>query len=81
MTREWVSTTDQRWVMACDQIGCRTRSEPFPEQPNLALFQARGWFVAQPWGDICPACLARGVRPTARPYRGVVPAPIAEEAQ
>ncbi|AHH16563.1 hypothetical protein NONO_c17630 [Nocardia nova SH22a] len=79
MTRTWVSDTDRRWVMKCDQSGCATRSEEFPREPPLAEFQNRGWFIAKLWGDICPDCLARGVRPTAKvePYRGITPAVMA----
>lgn len=72
MTREWVSEKDRRWVMRCDQNGCATRSEPFPKSPPLEEFQRRGWFVAAKWGDICPACLAKGVEPTAAPYEAHV---------
>lgn len=71
------------WEMRCDQDGCGTQSEPFPVQPDLELFQVRGWFIAKSWGDICPPCLAKGVRPTSRvePYRGVVPPVMTEGAQ
>ena len=68
MTRQWISDTDHRWVMVCDRDGCDTRSEAFPTQPDLKEFQGRGWFIAQPWGDVCPTCLASGVGPTAIPY-------------
>lgn len=75
MTREWVSEKDHNWVMTCDQTGCGTRSEPYPKQPDLVLFQECGWFVAATFGDICPTCLERGIRPSAtvKPYRGIVP--------
>jgi hypothetical protein len=71
MTRQWISESDRRWVMVCDRDGGATQSEPFPKQPDLALFAARGWFIAKSWGDICPTCLAAGVTPTAEPYRPV----------
>lgn len=72
----------QQWVMLCDQIGCPTRSEAFPKEPPLELFRDRGWFIARTFGDICPACLAKGVRPSAsvKPWRGVVPAIMTQEA-
>jgi hypothetical protein len=69
VTRQWISKKDPRWVMVCDQEGCATKSEPFPNQPDLQLFQERGWFAAKLWGDICPACLARGVQPKGEPWR------------
>lgn len=69
MTREWVSESNHDWVMVCDEDGCRTRSEAFPEQPELEEFQKRGWFIAKKWGDVCPACLAKGVEPKGKPYR------------
>lgn len=65
MTRSWISAKDQRWVMLCDQAGCTTRSEPFPAggtQPDLDIFRERGWFVAEKFGDLCPACLAAGLK-------------------
>lgn len=70
------------WAMVCDQDGCTTRSEDHPRQPELEVFQERGWFIARLWGDICPACLAKGVRPkpNVEPYRGVVPQVMVEEA-
>lgn len=63
------------WSMVCDQDGCDTRSEGFPGQPDLELFQQRGWFIAKLFGDICPTCLAKGIRPgpSVEPYRGIVP--------
>jgi hypothetical protein len=69
MTRQWVSDKDHNWVMACDQTGCTTRSEPFPKSPDLEIFQQRGWFIGALSGDTCPTCLANGVTPTAQPYR------------
>lgn len=69
MTREWVSKKDHRWVMRCDQIGCATRSEPFPKEPPLELFARRGWFIAAKFGDICPTCFAKGIKPTAAPHK------------
>lgn len=76
MTRTWISDSDHRWVMQCDQTGCDTRFGPFDQQPDLALFPDLGWFVAALFGDICPACLAAGTRPkaTVEPWRGIVPA-------
>ena len=70
MTRTWISEKDRRWVMICDQLGCATRSEPFPagRQPDLAIFAGKGWFIAKKFGDTCPACLASGVKPTAEPH-------------
>lgn len=70
MTRTWISDSDQRWVMLCDQLECTTRSEPFPEghQPDLSLFAERGWFIAKKFGDTCPQCLAAGVQPTAEAH-------------
>lgn len=73
MTREWVSEQDRRWVMVCDQDGCATRSEPFPKQPDLETFQDRGWFIAMKSGDICPACLARGIEPKGEPHGQSLP--------
>jgi hypothetical protein len=66
VTRTWVGAKDDRWIMICDQIGCVTRSEPFPPgvQPPLEIFAERGWFIARKFGDVCPACLAAGVVPT-----------------
>lgn len=75
MTRQWAddrlteSKTRPAWVMVCDQKGCTTTSEEFPTQPDLEIFAGRGWFIAQKYGDICPACLAKGVRPTVEPHR------------
>lgn len=69
MTREWVSEQDHRWVMVCDQAGCETRSEAFPNQPDLGIFQGRGWFIAKKWGDVCPSCLASGAEPTGPAHR------------
>lgn len=79
MTRD--KGKDGLWSMICDLKGCGTRSEGFPEQPPLDLFQERGWFIAAKSGDICPACLAKGVRPTAEPYRGIVPVVMSGEKQ
>lgn len=70
MTRTWISDTDHRWVMLCDQQGCATRSDPFPKEPRLEIFRAQGWFVARRFGDICPACLAAGVTPTGDGWLG-----------
>ncbi len=67
MTRHWVSDSDRRWVMACDETGCKSKSEPFTRQPPLEMFLDRGWFVARHFGDVCPSCLARGVRPSVEP--------------
>lgn len=71
------------WAFVCDQHGCDTRSERFPGQPELEVFQERGWFVARLWGDICPACLAKGIRPkpNVEPYRGALPPAMTEEAK
>ena len=69
MTRTWISEKDHRWVMMCDQLGCATRSEPFPREPDLALFASRGWFIAAKFGDVCPHCLAKGTKPTAAPHK------------
>lgn len=69
MTRQHVSDTDLQWVMVCDQLGCTTTSEPFPASPRLELFQERGWFIADDFGDVCPSCLAKGVVPTDQPYQ------------
>ncbi|MGW4720842.1 hypothetical protein [Nocardia sp. NPDC004260] len=69
MTRQWISKKNQNWVMVCDQDGCTSKSEPFPNQPDLGIFQGRGWFVANLFGDICPACLAKGVQPKGEPWR------------
>lgn len=80
MTREWVSEQDRRWVMVCDQDWCHTRSEPFPDQPDLKIFQGLGWFVAKQWGDVCPACLAAGVEPRGEAFRGGSVIPLPEEA-
>lgn len=60
---------NRQWRMYCDQDGCETRSEPFPAEPPLQMFQERGWFIAELFGDACPACLARGVHPTVEPHR------------
>jgi hypothetical protein len=70
VTRTWVGRKDDRWIMICDQLGCTTRSEPFPpgRQPQLSIFADRGWFIARKFGDICPACLAQGVEPTAEAH-------------
>lgn len=68
MTRTWVNKYDHRYVMQCDQPRCTTRSEPFPSQPDLGLFQERGWFVAALFGDVCPTCLANGAVPDREPY-------------
>lgn len=62
MTRSW--DEDEQWRMYCDERGCGTRSEQFPTQPPLELFAERGWFIAKKFGDVCPACLAKGVRST-----------------
>ncbi|MCC3333559.1 hypothetical protein [Nocardia abscessus] len=69
MTRQWISEKNHDWVMVCDQPGCPTTSEPFPTSPPLELFQKRGWFTAKLFGDICPACLAKGVQPKGEPFR------------
>jgi hypothetical protein len=71
MTRRHVSDTDTRWVMVCDVPRCRTWSEPFSRPPALEIFQDRGWFVAKRYGDVCPACLSSGHKPTADPYQVV----------
>lgn len=69
MTREWTNERDRDWVMRCDESGCTTTSEPFSKQPDLELFMDRGWFIAKKFGDVCPACLAKGVQPRVEPYR------------
>lgn len=70
MTRQWSTANGPDWVMVCDELGCTTKSEVFPKrQPELELFQERGWFIAAKFGDICPACLAKGAKPTVKPYR------------
>lgn len=84
MTREWVDdmkprprrgpdTRDKRWVMRCDARSpygarCRTEGEPSHDQPSLTEYAAAGWFIAEVHGDICPDCLAKGVKPTAKPH-------------
>jgi hypothetical protein len=76
VTREPVSTEGHSstwlWHWVCDRIGCKTqdptttlkRGLPSPED-----MQARGWFVAQKWGDRCPACVAAGEIPDVEPWR------------
>ena len=71
MSRTWVTPFGPDWVMVCDQPGCTTRSETFPTEPALELFQGRGWFIGWPSGDRCPDCLAKGLVSKAEPYRSL----------
>lgn len=63
------------WRMWCDEPGCAESSETRPTQHDLPLaeFAAAGWHVAEKWGDICPTCLAKGVKP--RPEDGIEAVP------
>jgi len=61
VSRSWISDTDRRWVMRCDIPGCPATSEAFPHQPDLDLFAARGWYIAETSGDACPACRRRAM--------------------
>lgn len=67
----------KKWRMFCDNDRCSTRSESFDREPPLSLFAERGWFIAKLFGDLCPTCLADGVKPTAEPhslkFRGAKP--------
>lgn len=67
MTQIWKGET-RTWVIVCDETDCATTSEKFPHLPDPDLFIERGWFMAELFGDVCPACLAKGVKPTATPY-------------
>jgi hypothetical protein len=80
MSREWVDDmkkkpVDKRWVMRCD-VGifdtrkrCTTESEPSVGQPELWQFASQGWFIAEKFGDACPACLHAGYTPKDTPHR------------
>lgn len=75
MTRERVHEGSP-WVMRCDRPDCTTTSEPFPTQPDLAIFADLGWFIAKRWGDRCPACVAAGLMPEhVEPMPGL-PSPV-----
>ena len=83
MSREWVDdmvppprrgpdTRDRRWVMRCDRFGedgrCPTEvGPPSRTQPDLMSFVVAGWFIAHTHGDLCPACLAAGHKPSTPP--------------
>lgn len=80
MTRVWVDDAkkkpvDKRWVMRCDggfwsgAERCETVSEPSVKMPELWQFVAQGWWVSAKYDDICPVCLAAGVKPTQEPHR------------
>lgn len=58
MSRSWVSQTDRRWYMRCDQKDCTTRSEVrlAPEGLDLRAFADAGWYIGQKI-DLCPACV------------------------
>ena len=68
--RRGPDTRDRRWVMRCDvgEFGagprCPTESEPQRREPDLDIFIVEGWFIAEKAGDICPVCLAAGVKPS-----------------
>lgn len=80
MSREWVDDAkrkpvDRRWIMRCDaglfsgtRKRCETVSEPSWSQPPLWHFVMDGWFIAAKHGDICPACIAEGYKPTDDPH-------------
>lgn len=59
MTQEWISQEDQRWQMRCDSVGCRSAMPLTVERQNLDVFREAGWFIAESWGDRCPACVAK----------------------
>lgn len=59
MTRTWADpkTAAGGWLMKCDENNCPTTSETFPLAPDLDIFRARGWYIAEKFGDVCPTCL------------------------
>ena len=70
---------DKRWVMRCDVTHydpsrpdwsqrCTTEGEPCFAQPMLEEYLEKGWFIADPHGDVCPKCLASGHIPKAKAY-------------
>jgi hypothetical protein len=54
------------WRMYCDQDGCPNASDIRPTQHHLPLdeFHAAGWLIAKRWGDTCPQCAAKGLKPS-----------------
>lgn len=70
MSREHVQVNyGKRWMMFCDREGCTT-VEGAAENVNdlpLARFRDMGWFIAQLYGDLCPACLDAGHQPASAP--------------
>lgn len=53
------------WTWFCDLCG-RTSGDLANEQSDLPSpddMRARGWFIAETWGDRCPTCqMKEGVR-------------------
>lgn len=54
------------WRWYCDEADCDNATPIVPrnELPAPAEMVAAGWHVAEHWGDVCPVCLAAGVKPT-----------------
>ena len=91
MTREWVDDAvpaprrgpdnrDKRWVMQCDvglfgDTRCPTTSEPSVVPPPLSDFEAAGWSLAKVHGDVCPFCLAKGIKPSTERYTSATATP------
>ncbi|WP_407316686.1 hypothetical protein UQW22_10015 [Isoptericola halotolerans] len=56
MTR--AHTTDPVWTWHCDRCGRTSGDLSYgqSELPNYAAMRARGWFIAEKFGDLCPDC-------------------------
>lgn len=59
MTRTY--TKRPVWVWQCDVCGHEEHyGRATAELPTMDDMRAAGWFVAEDWGDKCPACVLAG---------------------
>jgi hypothetical protein len=65
MTR--AHTTRPVWTWKCDECGFETGDLSCQQYglPSPDVMRARGWFIADMFGDKCPACVKKTTEPEA----------------
>jgi hypothetical protein len=66
MSRSWLNDEPNMWRMFCD-VCFDYDARACPDQPDLGLFAAEGWFIGRRV-DACPACVAAGNTPSDDPH-------------
>lgn len=59
MTRTYASRPI--WTWQCDDCGTETEDLAREQSglPSIEVMRSRGWFIAETFGDKCPACLRK----------------------